>query len=87
MIAVSKEELYRLVDALPESEHNTAARVLNALSIAGEGKGLHTLESAPFDDEEEQESDEEERALQHARQEAVAGEVVQASAVFRRFGL
>lgn len=86
MSAVSKEELYRLIDALPESEHDTAARVLTALSVIGGDQPQYTLDSAPFEREEAL-SDEEIHALQEARSEADAGKRIPAKVIFDRFGL
>lgn len=86
MSAVSKEELYRLIDALPESEHDTAARVLTALTVAGPKQPEYTIDSAPFDDEDESLSDEERATLAEARREADEGEGIPAKIIFDRFG-
>jgi len=83
--AVSKEELYRLVDALPESERAVAARVLTALRVVGGDGQQHTIESAPIDDEPE--TDEERQAAEEARREADEGKGIPAKVIFRRFGL
>ncbi len=87
MSAVRKEALYRLIDALPESEHDTAARVLTALSIVGGDRSQYSLDSAPFDDEDDTLAEEESRTLQEARSEADAGKRIPAKVIFDRFGV
>jgi hypothetical protein len=85
MSTVTKNDLYRLVDALPEHEHDTAARVLEALSLVGEEGPRYTIETAPFDDEPD--SDEERLAAEEARQALARGEGIPAAAIYREFGV
>lgn len=85
MSTVTKETLHRLIDALPESEFNTAARVLEALSVLGTDEPLYTLETAPLDDEPE--TEEERGAVAEARAELARGEGLPAAAVYREFGV
>ncbi len=48
-IGVNKEELYKLIDALPEEEVETAKRFLEFL--ATHDPAVHSLYTAPYDDE------------------------------------
>jgi len=49
-MGVTKKELYRLIDALPEEEVEAARRFLEFL-ITTRDPAVYTLISAPFDDE------------------------------------
>ena len=72
---VTIERLYRLVEALPGEERDTAARVLEALAGLERGEApLMTMETAPLRDEPE--TDEERAAVARARAELARGEVV-----------
>jgi hypothetical protein len=85
MSTVTKETLYRLVDALPESEIGTAARVLDALSVLGTDEPRYTLETVPLDDEPE--GEEERVAVAEARAELARGEEIPAAAIYREVGV
>jgi predicted transcriptional regulator len=79
-----KEELHALVDALPESEAETARRVLQGLrAIASEPS--YTVDSAPEDDEPE--SEEERAAVAEALAEMRDGKGIPHEEVKRMFGL
>jgi hypothetical protein len=52
-----KESLHKLVDELPESEHDAARRFLEYLRDAGSDPLLHALVAAPLDDEPTTEED------------------------------
>jgi hypothetical protein len=85
MSVVTKEDLYRLVDELPESERVTARRVLQGLVALGHVEPLYTIETAPLDDE--LETEEERAAVAEARASSARGEVVSHDAIRREFGL
>ena len=82
---VTKETLHRLIDDLPESEYTTAHRVLEGLRALIQAGALYSIETAPFDDEEE--TDEERAAVAEARAALARGEVVGHDAVRRELGL
>lgn len=80
-----KEQLHRLVDQLPESELGAAERFLEYLRLAATDPALHTLLTAPEDDEPE---DEEERAaVAEAREDVEKGRVYSLDEVKRELGL
>lgn len=47
----TKEQLYRLIDRLPESEHEAAERFLEYLNDTAWERVVRTLDEAPQDDE------------------------------------
>lgn len=51
MSTATKEELHRLVDALPETEVAVARRVLEALGTIAADAVMYSLKDAPIDDE------------------------------------
>jgi hypothetical protein len=51
MSAITKEDLHRLIDALPASDLPVAHRVLEALTMAGHEEAFYSLEDAPLDEE------------------------------------
>ena len=69
----TKEDLYRLVDELPESEINAARRYLEYLRNLGDPV-LRALKEAPEDDEPE--TEEERAAVAQAYEDLAAGHVV-----------
>ena len=69
----AREALYRLVDALPERDLSTAARILEALSLTADPVE-RSLKMAPFDDEPD--DDDFDGGLTEARQQALDGDVV-----------
>ncbi len=85
MTAVTKEELHRLVDELPESEHATAQRVLVGLRVLAAVGPLYTAETAPIDDEPE--TEEERAAVAEAKAELARGEGIPAADIYREFGV
>jgi hypothetical protein len=85
MSAITKDRLYHLIEALPEREWETAARVLEALGAVEARRPLYTRETAPVDDEPE--TDEERRAVEEAKAELARGEGVPAADVYREFGV
>lgn len=79
-----KEELHRLVDALPEEEAPAARRFLQWL-VAEEGDPvIKSLLLAPEEDEEI--TAEEEAAVQEAREQVARGELIPDEEVWRRLG-
>lgn len=78
----TREELHRLVDALPESEWHSARRFLEYLRDRGSDPLLRALAEAPIDDEPE--TPEEAAAVQEAREAAARGEVVSHEEARRR---
>lgn len=85
MSMITKEMLYRLVDTLPASEFDTAARVLEALNVVGMDEPLYTIATAPIDDEPE--TEEERAAVAEARAELARGEGIPAAVIYREFGM
>ncbi len=79
-----KDELYRLVDELPEGEWHAAKRYLEFLRNMGDPL-LQALMAAPYDDEPE--TPEERAAMAEARRNFEAGEVVTHEELKREFGL
>jgi hypothetical protein len=82
---VTKERLHDLIDALPERDVATIARVLEAFTGLDAGEPFYTLETAPLDDEPETEA--ERRAVEEARADLAAGRVVTQEELDRRYGL
>lgn len=82
----TKERLYRLVDALPERERETAARVMEGLaSLALVDPLARALELAPEDDEPETAA--ERAAVAEARAELAAGRGMSSESLRRELGL
>lgn len=82
----TKERLYRLVDALPERERETAAHVLEGLAaLAITDPVARALALAPDDDEPE--TDEERAAVAEARAEFAAGRGISSEQLRRQLGL
>jgi hypothetical protein len=82
---VTIERLYRLVEALPDEERDTAARVLEALAGLEHEALLVDLETAPLRDEPE--TEEERAAVARARDELANGDVIPHAHVRRDLGL
>lgn len=85
MSTITKEGLRRLVDALPESELDTAARVLEALGLLGAAASRSTTEFPLLDGEPE--TEEERAAVAEARAELARGEGISAATIYREFGV
>ncbi len=85
MSAVTKADLHRLIDDLPESEHATAWRVLEGLRVLGKAGPLYTAETAPIDDEPE--TDEERAAVAEAKAELARREGITTEELRRQLGL
>jgi hypothetical protein len=84
MLMVPRDNLHRLVDALPESELERAERVLEELRQVAEPP-YRPLEDAPLDDESE--TAEEKAAVEEARSDVGAGRVISHDEAKRRWGL
>ena len=82
---VTKERLHQLVEALPTTEHATAARVLEALAGLESDEPFYTAETAPLDDEPETEA--ERAAVAEGETDLAAGRGVPAAELYRKFGL
>ena len=80
-----KDRLHSLVDGLPESEVPAAERFLEYLRLAGTDPVLHTLLTAPEDDEPE--TPEEREAVAEARRDIASGNVFSLEEVRRELGL
>ena len=78
----ARDEVRRLVDALPESELPTARRLLEALHLLGRDPRHLALDLAPWDDEPT--TPEEEAGVAVAYEELARGEVVSAEEAKRR---
>jgi hypothetical protein len=85
MIANPKEELYRLVDALPDNAIPAARRILEELGAVEPDEVLYTIETAPIDDEPE--TEEERAAVAEARAASARGEVMTTEELRRQLGL
>jgi hypothetical protein len=82
---VTKERLHALVDALPEYERDTAARVLESLAGIEPGEPFYTEATAPLDDEPE--SPGEQAAVADALAASARGEVLTTAELRRQLGL
>lgn len=80
----ARAALHRLVDALPEREVATAARVLEALSSTADPVE-RSLENAPLDDEPD--NDDFDGGLTEARRDVLEGRLVPHEDVKRELGL
>jgi hypothetical protein len=69
---ITRDDLHKLIDRLPESELESARRVLEYLDERASDPLLRALAEAPEDDEEE--TPEEAAAVEEARQEVARGE-------------
>ena len=77
-----RDEVRRLVDALPESELLTARRLLEALHLLGRDPRQLALDLAPWDDEPT--TPEEDAGVAVAYEELARGEVISAEEARRR---
>ncbi len=84
-VAIARERLHRLVDALPDEEVRTAERYLQYLADIGSDPLLRTIAEAPYD--EEPESEEERTAVQEAREAYARGDVVTTEELRRELGI
>jgi hypothetical protein len=82
MSAVTRDDLHRLIDQLPEQEWVTARRLLEALRLLGQDPRRTLLELAPWDDEET--TPEEDAGVAVAYEELRRGEVISAEDAKRR---
>ena len=80
---VTIERLHSLVDALPERERDTAARVLEALAGLTPDEPFYSAMTAPLDDEPETEA--ERAAVAEGEADLVAGRVVSAAALESKY--
>ena len=80
----ARDALHRLVDALPERELATVARILEALALTVDPVE-RSLAMAPLDDEPD--DDDFDGGLTEARQEILEGKIVSHEEVKREFGL
>lgn len=83
MSVITKGELHRLVEALPENRLDAAKRLLATL-FADDPVGL-ALALAPTDDEPE--TDEERALVAEAKAELERGERIPAAEIYREFGV
>ncbi len=77
-----REDIHRLVDALPESELLTVRRLLEALHLLSRDPRQVALDMAPWDDEPT--TPEEEAGIAQAYEEIARGEVISAEEAKRR---
>jgi hypothetical protein len=77
---ITKEVLHRVIDTLPDSELEEAARLLAGLGI--DDPVLRAVLAAPLDDEPE--TPEEAAAVQEARDDVAAGRIVSHEEARRR---
>lgn len=78
----NRQELHHLVDEIPDHELLAAERYLMYLRLVGQDPLLHSLLSAPLDDEPLTEEDR--AALDEARDDVVAGRLVSHDEARRR---
>ena len=81
---ITREDLHKLVDLLPECEWEVSYWVLLA-HLKEHDPLLWRLMTAPEDDEEE--SEEERLAIEEAREDIKAGGTVSFEEVIRRYGI
>ena len=81
----TKERIHQLVEDLPESELETAKRVLEALSALPSNPVVEALANAPVDDEPV--PDAEAQAIEEGERDIEAGQVVSVDQVRTRLGL
>jgi len=81
----TKARLHELVEALPDRERATAARLLEALAGLEPEAPFYTTEAAPLDDEPE--TDAERAAVAAALDDLAAGRIVTHAEMERRYGL
>lgn len=82
----TKERIHQLVEDLPQSELETAKRVLEGLSaLSLSNRIVEALANAPVDDESV--SDEEAQAIEEGERDIDAGRVVSVDQVRTRLGL
>ena len=82
----TKERIHQLVEDLPQSELETAKRVLEGLSaLSLSNRIVEALADAPVDDESV--SDEEAQAIEEGERDIDAGRVVSVDQVRTRLGL
>ncbi len=82
---VTKERLHELIEALPEGERATAARLLEALAGLEPGEPIYTPKTAPLDDEPE--TKEELEAAAEGLADLAAGRVVTQAELEHRYGM
>ena len=78
----TRDKLHKLIDQLPESELAMTEGLLKDLVNGTRDPLLWKLMSAPWDDEPE--TEEERAAVQEAREQIAAGQVLSHEEVFRR---
>ena len=83
-MTLTREELYRLIDDLPENELLTARRFLQFLHRVRGDPLVRALLEAPWDDEPE--TSEEVMAVQQAREQRARGEVVSDNVLWESLG-
>ncbi len=82
----AREQIHRLVDALPDDALDTAAKVLNGLSVPSLADPVTSaLAKAPIDDEPV--TDGEAEAIEEGERDVADGEVITAAALRVRLGL
>ena len=82
----TKERIHQLVEDLPQSELETAKRVLEGLAaLSLSNRIVEALANAPVDDESV--SDEEAQAIEEGERDIDAGRVVSVDQVRTRLGL
>lgn len=82
---IAREELYDLIDRIPESELPAVRSYLRYLAEVATDPVLRNLLNAPLDDEPE--TEEERQAVQEAKEDLAAGRVVSTDEIKREFGL
>ncbi len=80
----TRKALHQLVDELPDQDLPTATRVLEALRATSD-PFVRALDSAPFDDEPD--DDDFDGGLTEARRDAEAGRGITTDALRRKLGL
>ena len=82
----AREQIHRLVDALPDDALDTAAKMLNGLSVPSLAEPVTSaLAKAPIDDEPVTEDEGE--AIEAGERDVEDGEVITAAALRVRLGL
>ena len=84
IVATTRDELHRLVDALPDEDLADAGRYLASLQSGADDMLTWVLDNAPVDDEPT--TPEEEALVEEARQEVRCGETISAEEAKRLLG-
>jgi len=84
-MSVGREELYRIIDEIPDGELSGVHRYLKYVRDVGSDPVRYALENAPLDDEPE--TDEEKRAVEEGKADIRAGRTMSSEELKKELGL